>query len=98
MKSYLALLALLVLSSFFVLKSLDEARAQDDGATAVACPTVAKLCPDGSSISPTGPKCVMPACPHGGDKQIKPTQNDDSDEDDCNGDDCDDKKTDEKND
>ena len=29
----------------------------------VACPMIAKLCPDGSSVSPKGPKCEFPACP-----------------------------------
>jgi len=29
----------------------------------VACPAIAKLCPDGSSVSPQGPKCEFPACP-----------------------------------
>ncbi|HVZ67573.1 MAG TPA: dockerin type I repeat-containing protein [Patescibacteria group bacterium] len=28
-----------------------------------ACPQLAKLCPDGSSVSPSGPNCTMPACP-----------------------------------
>lgn len=29
------------------------------------CPMIAKLCPDGSSVSPTGPNCEFPACPGG---------------------------------
>lgn len=28
-----------------------------------ACPMLAKLCPDGSSVVPTGPNCQFPACP-----------------------------------
>lgn len=36
-----------------------------------ACPMIAKLCPDGSSVSPTGPNCEMPACP-GGAQPVQP--------------------------
>ena len=28
-----------------------------------ACPMIAKLCPDGSSVSATGPNCEFAACP-----------------------------------
>lgn len=56
----------------------------------VACDTVAKLCPDGSSITPQGPKCKMAACPNGGDADLQGP-----DEENCNGDDCKDKDTDE---
>jgi hypothetical protein len=29
----------------------------------IACPAIAKLCPDGSYVSPQGPRCEFPACP-----------------------------------
>ncbi len=31
--------------------------------TATACPADAKVCPDGSTLSRTGPNCTFPACP-----------------------------------
>ena len=89
MKAYLFLLAILALAAFPALKGMA------DDTTPAACPMIAKLCPDGSSISPQGPKCKMAACPNGGDKDLQGPDG----EDECNGDDCDDdKKTDEKND
>lgn len=33
------------------------------GAEPVACPALAKQCPDGSYVSPSGPNCEYPACP-----------------------------------
>ena len=61
----------------------------------VACPMIAKQCPDGSSVSPQGPKCEMPACPTGGDARSQNPSDDN-----CTGDDCDapPKKTDTEND
>ncbi len=43
--------------------------------TPIACPTLAKLCPDGSSVSPIGPNCEFAPCPFvSGDTQpIVPT-------------------------
>jgi hypothetical protein len=38
---------------------------------AVACPMIAKLCPDGTSVSPQGPNCEFPPCPGGGDGRMK---------------------------
>ncbi len=35
------------------------------GGGPVACPALAKACPDGSYVSPTGPHCEFPACPSG---------------------------------
>ena len=29
----------------------------------IACPQIAKLCPDGSSVSAQGPNCEFPKCP-----------------------------------
>jgi hypothetical protein len=80
MKTYFLLLAALALMSF-------PAAAKE---APVACEAVAKLCPDGSSITPKGPKCKMAACPDGGDADLQgpPEEN-------CNGDDCDSKDTDE---
>ena len=84
MKTALLLLAMLVSISFSAIA--EEAP--------VACPMIAKLCPDGSSVSPQGPKCKMAACPSDGDKDLQGPE-----EENCNGDDCDDdKKTDEQND
>ena len=60
MKAYFLLLTALVLSSFMVLRSLDEARAADSAP--VACPMMAKACPDGSYVSASGPKCEF-VCP-----------------------------------
>lgn len=31
--------------------------------TPIACPALAKLCPDGSSVGPTGPNCEFAPCP-----------------------------------
>lgn len=39
----------------------------------VACPALAKACPDGSYVSPQGPKCEFPACPGTGQSGIKGT-------------------------
>jgi hypothetical protein len=61
----------------------------------VACPMIAKLCPDGSSVSPQGPKCIMPACPNGGDAQSQSPSDDGCTDDDC---DAPPKKTDTEND
>ena len=36
-----------------------------------ACPMIAKLCPDGSSVSPTGPNCEFAPCP-GGKQPVEP--------------------------
>jgi len=33
--------------------------------TPVACPALARACPDGSYVSPQGPKCEFPLCPNG---------------------------------
>ena len=41
-------------------------------ATPHACPMFAKLCPDGSSVSPSGPNCEVPACPGGDAKPVQP--------------------------
>jgi hypothetical protein len=41
-------------------KQADTAK-PDDGKA--ACTEEAKLCPDGSSVSRTGPDCEFPACP-----------------------------------
>jgi hypothetical protein len=38
---------------------------------AVACPMLAKLCPDGSSVSPQGPNCEFPPCPGGDGGQMR---------------------------
>jgi len=89
MKAYLLLLAVLVLISF------PTHRALADDAPHIACPMIAKLCPDGSAVSPTGPNCEIPACP----AAKSGTTEEPSKTDDCDGDDCDDhKKTDEQND
>ena len=88
MKAYIFLLAILALSAFLVLRSLDDAHA------AVACPMIVKLCADGSSVSAKGPNCEMPACP-----TAKPDTTDEPpDADDCDDNDCGNKKTDEQND
>ena len=85
MKTYLWLLAALIPLSFPALA--EEAP--------VACPMLAKICPDGSFVAPEGPKCKMAACPDGGDAKIPAAPV----EEDCTGDECeDDKKTDEQND
>src|SRR5690349_9478695 len=39
---------------------------------AVACPMIAKLCSDGTSVSPQGPNCEFPPCPGGGQMRIAP--------------------------
>ncbi|HVT00966.1 MAG TPA: dockerin type I repeat-containing protein [Patescibacteria group bacterium] len=39
----------------------------------IACPQLAKVCPDGSTVSPTGPNCTMPACPGEPSSTPKPT-------------------------
>jgi hypothetical protein len=88
MKVYFLVLAVLLLSPF-------EARAASDAP--VACPMIAKLCPDGSSVSPQGPKCEIPACP-GGDAKIQSPEPEPPEADDCDDDDCDDKPTDPNND
>jgi hypothetical protein len=36
---------------------------RDGDAGLVACPALAKVCPDGSSVGPTGPNCEFPECP-----------------------------------
>lgn len=38
---------------------------------AIACPMIAKLCPDGSSVSPQGPNCEFPSCPGEGGGQMR---------------------------
>ena len=74
MKTYFLLLAALLLISSPALAKQAP----------VACETVAKLCPDGSSITPQGPKCKIAACPDGGDADLQGPA-----EENCNGDDCD---------
>lgn len=44
----------------------DAADEAGQGSTDAACPHIAKLCPDGSSVSAAGPNCEYPKCP--GDK------------------------------
>ena len=38
-------------------------RNQKPPSTPKACPALAKLCPDGSSVTATGPNCEFAACP-----------------------------------
>jgi hypothetical protein len=64
MKSYLALLTILALSAFFVLESIDKVHAMRVAPPKpLGCPMMAKLCPDGSHVSPVGSNCEMPPCP-----------------------------------
>jgi hypothetical protein len=86
MKAYFLLLTVLVLSSFLALKGMADN-------APVACPMIAKLCPDGSSVSPKGPNCEIPACPTAKNSITEPPAADD-----CDDDDCDHKKSDEQND
>lgn len=79
MKRYPRLIALLAVCPLLMaLKIATPAPKGDNAGTKppakeqmVACPMYAKLCPDGSSVSPQGPKCEVPACP-GGDGPVKP--------------------------
>lgn len=52
---------------FFLLVSgamgQDAATKQPQPAPAVVCPMLAKVCPDGSYVMPSGPHCEVPACP-----------------------------------
>ena len=61
MKKYLFLLVLLVLfvAIGFGVGTFNPARWQQP----VACTAEAKLCPDGSSVGRTGPKCEFADCP-----------------------------------
>lgn len=65
MKSSLALIAILILSMVFVLKTNEAAQA-----LRAACTEEAKVCPDGSSVGRTGPHCEFAACP--GEETAKP--------------------------
>jgi len=85
MKTYFLFLAVLILTSLSAMKAMADNKA-------VACPMIAKLCADGSSVSPQGPHCEIPACP-GGDPTLKNAPDRD-----CTGDDCEGKATDEEND
>ncbi|MBX7081240.1 MAG: hypothetical protein K1X88_18715 [Nannocystaceae bacterium] len=45
------------------------------------CTEEAKVCPDGSSVSRSGPNCEFAACPEAKDGEPVPDQTDDADKD-----------------
>src|SRR5258706_9652825 len=63
-KSYAILIGIVILAGlgFFIFKS--PALAPTVPGDGVVCTQEAKLCPDGSYVGRTGPKCEFAACPN----------------------------------
>lgn len=69
---YLSAVALFISSPVFAQSAEHDAQIRALARPpAVACPMIAKLCPDGSSVSPQGPNCEFPPCPGGDGGQMR---------------------------
>lgn len=64
-KILFTLVILVIISVFGIYKTLDMSFANSDNPNDdfVACTMEAKICPDGSSVGRTGPKCEFAKCP-----------------------------------
>src|SRR3989344_1396998 len=67
----LGICAVLVLTSFAAAYFLGK----NSSGQQVACTQEAKICPDGSAVGRTGPKCEFAPCPTGGDQTGNPNLN-----------------------
>jgi hypothetical protein len=63
MRDILTIILMVIIAGFVIAYYLDKTGPSNIGGGAVACTEEAKLCPDGSAVGRTGPKCEFSPCP-----------------------------------